>query len=114
MLFVLTAIEEVIVGLIHGHTVAESLSEFLGGSLLQVVALCLVMLLILIPYLAFKEVDEALGQGRIWQVMLEYRDGRRVRTHGGPEPDGSQPSSVPVPKENMNGPESDSAIREEF
>ncbi|MQW80804.1 hypothetical protein GHL59_07825 [Sinorhizobium meliloti] len=41
----------------------------------------MVMLLILIPYLASREFAVALGEGRLWDLLLEYRDGL---DHGGP------------------------------
>jgi hypothetical protein len=75
MLLVLTAIEEVVVGVVHGQTIAGSLADFAGGSLLQVLAICVLMLLILIPYLAFKELGEVLGEGRLRQILLDYRTG---------------------------------------
>jgi hypothetical protein len=83
MLLVLTVVEEVVVGLIHGETVASSLATFLGGSYLQVLATCVIMLLILIPYMAFGELREALGDARLRQIMLEPHAGRRSR--GNPE-----------------------------
>jgi hypothetical protein len=85
MLFVLSAIEEVIVGMLHGRTVAASLDGFLGGTILQVIALCFVMLLILIPYLAFKEVSDAMGEGRLRQLLFEPRAGRRAASQQDPE-----------------------------
>jgi hypothetical protein len=85
MLFVLSALEEVIAGIFHGRTVAASLTEFLGGSILQITALCVVMLLILIPYLAFKEVGDALGEGRLRQLLFEPRVGRRAGGERDPE-----------------------------
>jgi hypothetical protein len=77
MLLVLSVIEEIVVGLFHGRTVAASLSDFLGGSLLQVLATSVIMLLILIPYLTFKELSEALGEGRLRQILMERHTGRR-------------------------------------
>ena len=75
MLLALSVIEEVVVGLIHGLTIAASLADFAGGTLLQVLATCVLMLLILIPYLAFKELGEVLGEGRLRQILLDYRTG---------------------------------------
>lgn len=90
-LFVLYLLEEVIVGIIHGRTVAASLAGFLGGSLLQILANCFVMLLILIPYLAFKEVSNALGEGRLRQLLFEPRVGYWDGGKKHPEKDGSLP-----------------------
>jgi len=33
------------------------------------------MLLILIPYLAFMELNQVLGEGRLSQILFEYRPG---------------------------------------
>jgi len=35
------------------------------------------MLLILIPYLAFMELNQVLGEGRLSQILFEYRAGSR-------------------------------------
>ena len=89
MLLVLSVIEEVVVGLIHGRSISSSIAGFLGGSLLQVVAVSIIMLLILIPYLAFKELDDALGQDRLRQLLLQSRVGHRGGRHRDPEQAGS-------------------------
>jgi len=91
MLLVLSVIEEVLGGIIHGRTVAASLAGFLGGSLLQVIATCIIMLLILIPYLAFKEVSNALGEGKLQQLLFEPRVGSRGGSRKHPEKDASLP-----------------------
>ncbi len=77
MLLALSIVEEVVVGFIHGQTAAASLAAFAGGTLLQVLAVCLVMLLILIPYIAFRELNEALGEGKLLKILLEPRAGKR-------------------------------------
>lgn len=83
MLFVLTVIEEIVVGAIHGRTIGASLAEFAGGTLPEILASCLIMLLILIPYLAFRELDEVLGEGRLWQILLDYRTGSQSGSRRG-------------------------------
>jgi len=75
MLFVLTFIEEAVVGVVHGRTIGASLADVAGGTLPQILAVCVIMLLILIPYLAFRELDEVLGEGRLRQILLDYRIG---------------------------------------
>ncbi|MCF6110862.1 hypothetical protein [Mesorhizobium muleiense] len=77
LLLVLSVLEEVVVGLIHGRSVAASLAEFGGAKLPQTLATSLIMLLILIPYLASRELNVALGEGRLWKLLLERRDGLR-------------------------------------
>jgi hypothetical protein len=70
-LMALCAAEEVVRGLIHGRTVIESLQDLWGGTLLQVFALSLIMLLILIPYLAFREAARMVGPERLRTLLLE-------------------------------------------
>ncbi len=84
MLLVLTVVEELVVGLIHGETVAASLATFLGGSSLRLLATSVIMLLLLIPYIAFGELREALGDARLRQIMTEPHAGRR--SGGNPKP----------------------------
>ena len=50
LLTVLTFIEEIVVGTIHGRTVMDSISEIAGGTFQQMVATALIMFLILFPY----------------------------------------------------------------
>lgn len=75
-LFVLSFIENAIVGFIHGQSLSASFATF-GGTLPQLLATCLVMLLILIPYLAFQELNEALGEGGLRNLLLEPRAGNQ-------------------------------------
>ncbi|MGH0282275.1 hypothetical protein RWA02_29250 (plasmid) [Sinorhizobium meliloti] len=81
LLIVLSIVEEAIVGLSNGRTIAATLSEVGGAKLPELLATSMVMLLILIPYLASREFAVALGEGRLWDLLLEYRDGL---DHGGP------------------------------
>jgi hypothetical protein len=70
LLFVLSLIEHAIVGLFHGQSISASLATF-GGTVPELLATCLVMLLILIPYLASRELNEALGEGGLRKLLLE-------------------------------------------
>jgi hypothetical protein len=73
LLIVLSVVEEAVVGVIHGRTTAASLAELAVGKLPQILATSLIMLLILIPYLASKELDVALGEGRLWEILFKHR-----------------------------------------
>ncbi len=61
VLVVFTALEELIVGWLHGLSPAEVLHEFTQRSWIQVTAPLLLMLLILIPLTAVSELYRALG-----------------------------------------------------
>ena len=70
LLFILNLLEEVAVDLIHGRPVAEALAKVAGGTLLETVAVCVLFFLILLPYFAYREVGEALGEGALWRMLF--------------------------------------------
>jgi hypothetical protein len=72
-LLVLNALEEVIVGLIHHRTVADSIAEIGGGTLDQLIATSIVALLILIPFFAFRSLGELVGERNLVTVFFKPR-----------------------------------------
>lgn len=73
LLVVLTVIEEVVVGLFHHQSVAASLGELTGAKLYETLAGYIIMLLVLIPYIAWGVLDEALGEGRLTRMFFVDR-----------------------------------------
>lgn len=69
-LLVLTAIEELIVGLIHGQSTSEIIAEFIDRSWLLNIARSVVMLLVLIPMISFEEIDHVLGDGSLKRMLF--------------------------------------------
>jgi hypothetical protein len=67
----LTVVEEIIIGFLHGRTVQEALGEIAGGTLRQALATSILMLLILIPYFAFRVISIRLGEGVLWKLLTE-------------------------------------------
>jgi len=65
LLLVLSAIEELLVGKVHGHSFAETLAEFERHSALEMLAKCLLLLLVLVPLIAFKEFVRVMGPGAL-------------------------------------------------
>jgi hypothetical protein len=74
LLVILTIIEEVVVGLFHQRSIAASLGELFGARLLETLAGYLVMLLVLIPFFAFRVLSEALGEGRLEWMFFVARE----------------------------------------
>jgi hypothetical protein len=74
LLIIMTIIEEAIVGLLHRQSVAASLGELVGRRLEETIAGFLIMLLVLIPYFAFRVLDEALGEGRLARMFFVGRE----------------------------------------
>ena len=73
LLIVLTVIEEVVVGLFHQQSVAASLGELTGAKLYETLAGYIIMLLVLIPYIAWGVLDEAFGEGRLTRMFFVDR-----------------------------------------
>lgn len=75
LLIGLSFIEEAVAGVVRGQTVVASLAEIGGGTLPQILATSLIVLLILFPYLLFSELNGILGEGKLRQILLERRSG---------------------------------------
>ncbi len=73
LLLVLNALEEIGEGLFHHRTIADSLADFGGGTLDQLIATSIVGLLILIPFFAFRTLGEALGKSNLVRVFFQPR-----------------------------------------
>jgi hypothetical protein len=70
---VLTVIEEALVGLIHGKTAWQSISEMGGGTSEQMVATLVIMFLVLLPFFAFRAVGEVLGEKALVRLFFVER-----------------------------------------
>ena len=71
LLLVLSAMEEVITGIIHRRTLDRvPYRNFGGGTLDQLVATSFVVLLILIPFFAFRTLGEIVGEDNLVQVFF--------------------------------------------
>ena len=65
--------EEVIAGWLHGRSLAETFVVVTGDSWLQILATCLIFLLILVPYFAYHELSRRLGGGALSRML--WREG---------------------------------------
>ena len=73
LLLILTTLEELLVGAIHGRPMSKSLTHIVGPSLYVGFATCLVMFLILVPYCAFKTLGGVLGDQYLVRMLLVER-----------------------------------------
>ena len=74
LLIIMTIIEEAIVGLFHRRSISASLSELVGPRLEETIAGYVIMLLVLLPYFAFRVLSEALGEGRLERMFFVERE----------------------------------------
>lgn len=90
ILILLTIAEELIVGWVHGHSIAEMQSELHTRSVLEVLAEVLLIGLILVPLVAAAEVSQALGPGVLRSQLLRAAEsGRQAADHDGAGDHGS-------------------------
>ena len=70
LLILLTVVEEIIVGLVHGHSIGQAVAALAERPWLEVLASCVLMLLVLIPLVTVTEVSRALGPGGLRKLLL--------------------------------------------
>lgn len=73
LLIVLDVIEEIVVGLIHHRTILESIADIGGGTIDQMIATSIIVLLILIPFFAFQELGEIVGERNLVRLFFTHR-----------------------------------------
>jgi hypothetical protein len=73
LLIVLTVIEEAVVGVIHGQTILDSVAGIAGGTFHQMVATSVILLLVLIPYCAFRSLADIIGDRTLVRLYFERR-----------------------------------------
>jgi hypothetical protein len=73
LLIVMTIIEGIVVGLFHHQSIAASLGELFGLRLEETLAGYLIMLLVLIPFFAFRVLSDTLGEGRLERMFFVDR-----------------------------------------
>lgn len=68
LLIVMSLVEELVVGYFHGRPMKEILAEIGGGTLPQAIATGVLMFLVLMPYLAFRQL--ALSRGDLPELLF--------------------------------------------
>lgn len=82
IVILLTVAEELIIGFVHGHSIAELQSEVHARSMSELLAEVLLVGLILVPLVATAEVNRALAPGALRQQLLRPADsGRQAADH---------------------------------
>jgi hypothetical protein len=74
LLVILSILEEIVVGLLHHRPAIASLGELFGPRLQETLAGYIIMLLVLIPYFAFRVLGESLGEGRLVRMFFVARE----------------------------------------
>jgi hypothetical protein len=73
LLIILTVLEELILGYLHHRAFADSMAEIGGGTLHQAIATAIILLLILLPFFAFRSLAEVVGGRVLFRLFFEPR-----------------------------------------
>lgn len=95
LLILLTVIEEVIVGFIHGENARDALKGFGGGTRPEALATALLMFMVLIPYFAYRDIAAKLGEEALLKVLFT-RQPLQNRVHANPLADLVDPRRDPA------------------
>jgi hypothetical protein len=76
VLGLLTVLEEILMGRLHGESAIHSLARMGGGTLWQFIATSVILLLILIPWFAFRALGEVIGDETLVRLYFEPRKRR--------------------------------------
>jgi len=73
VLGLLTVFEEILMGYFRGESVVRSIGSMGGGTLRQFIATSVILLLILIPWFAFRALGEVIGDETLVRLYFEPR-----------------------------------------
>jgi hypothetical protein len=73
LLVIMTLVEELVMGFVHGRTIREVFHELAEGTVASAFASAELLLLILIPYFGFREISASLGEGALSKLLMERR-----------------------------------------
>jgi hypothetical protein len=71
LLTALTAVEHLLERWWHGKGLPQSIADLGDVAMPEMLTHSLLMLLVLIPYIAYREIDDALGRGTLWRLMRQ-------------------------------------------
>ena len=70
LLLVFDIVEEVVVGLFKGKTVAESFPDIGGGGPRGIFFMVVIIAILLIPFFAFREISQVIGERELHSLMF--------------------------------------------
>ena len=78
LIYILTIVEEVVVGFIHGRTIGQSVADLAGGTTAEIIATGLIVFLVFLPLFAFNALTEVMGGRALFRVFFVERTGFEV------------------------------------
>jgi hypothetical protein len=78
LFLVFDVVEEMVVGVIKGMTIGQSIPEIGGGSLSGAIFVAIILSVALIPFFAFREIGRVLGERELRSLLLTDTPGGRA------------------------------------
>ena len=70
LLVALSVLEQFVEGALHGHSLAAGLAELQRNSFGRILAQTLILLLVLLPYVALRQLSAVLGPGKLKRIFF--------------------------------------------
>ena len=70
---VLTILEEILMGYLHGRSIMDAMADIGGGTRDQRIATSFILLLIFVPYFAFRSLGDVIGDKVLLRLYFERR-----------------------------------------
>jgi hypothetical protein len=70
LLIFLSIVEQFVEGVLHGHSVAAGIAEVHRSSFGRILAQSLILFLVLLPYVAFRQLSVIMGPGALKQIFF--------------------------------------------
>ncbi|MGH6794951.1 MAG: hypothetical protein ACREDD_02900 [Methylocella sp.] len=71
-------IEEALIGVLHGMTLSQSISDIGGGTMQGILIVGIIMFVVLMPFFAFIELDRVIGTGQLRSLIFGGESKARV------------------------------------
>jgi hypothetical protein len=79
----ISALERVVKGWLHHKAVAETFHEILSQGSYETLARCLLTFIVFVPYFAFRQIGELVGQDKMLALFLHKRSALTVQSPDG-------------------------------
>jgi hypothetical protein len=73
LLIALSVLEQFVDGALHGHSIATGIAEVQRNSFRRIFAQSLILLLVLLPYVALRQLSMVMGPGKLKQIFFAVR-----------------------------------------
>ncbi len=67
-------VEHVVIGMLHGRTMAESIAEVGANKLKGIISLGIMGTVVLVPFFVLREISRVMGEDRFWSLFFRRKN----------------------------------------